>query len=189
MHWFAQFVDETVQEYRRQTLSEKRAGFLEELEAIIEEQKVSARWSGFLGEKAIQTRLEQCGYVTKLSPGSRSPSDIWGIKKVGDILHVAMVQSKASGKDGSPQRLTREEEADLFSFTTFVFRQFGSSETVPGNFKQMPRIVSASYAGVALEGPEVAYITSIYYGAHSSSLLDEKWGEHEAWLRAVHNFE
>jgi len=188
MEWFRKFVDETVREYRRKTLSEKNASFLEQLEAVLSEQKILPKWSGFLGEKDIERTLIERGYRTKLSPGSRSPSDVWGIIEENGVLHVPLFQSKASGKDETPQRLTRDEEAELFSFTSFVYDQFRTSNTVPPQFKEKPRIVSASYAGISLDGLKVTKRVPIYYGAHCSSVLDAKWPELEKWVEAIHSF-
>jgi hypothetical protein len=189
MEWFAKFVDETIQEYRRKSLSEKKASFLERLEAVLHEQKILPKWSGFLGEKAIQKTLNDRAYTTKLSPGSRSPSDVWGIKEENGVLHIALFQSKASGKNETPQRLTRDEEAELFSFASFVYDQFRTSNAVPEKLKAVPRIVSASYAGISLDGLTVTNKVPIYYGAHCSSILDAKWDHHEKWVRALHTFQ
>lgn len=113
--WFDEFVRVTVTAWARKQRLAARA-----------QPNPSPAAIGAAGEKYLAKRLHALGYWAGISPGSRSPADVWAIRKLrGGVFHLPLIQVKTSER-GGPQALTDAERDDLETFAGFVHDRFRS---------------------------------------------------------------
>lgn len=78
---------------------------------------------GRKGERYIATLLSAAEYWAALSPGSRSPADVWGAHWLDDeLLHLPTIQVKSSSS--APRELLEGERQELGEFAQFVEQRF-----------------------------------------------------------------
>lgn len=121
--------------------------------------------TGKLGEWDVQGRLDDLGYVTVLSPGSRTMGDVWGVGLLDPrTIHLVSIQSKATATQPHPKRL-RDDEIDAFCELHAFFdrrlmrRQLWDldhprrrEKLLPELFRERDIITSIGYAGVNVFG-------------------------------------
>lgn len=152
--WFERFVEETIIAWAKRT---RRSAAYDENPATA---VIASR-----GEEHVLARLKRRGYEVVQSPGSRSPADVWGRALASGIVHVPIVQVKASGR-GQPAQLSTTARNDLAMFAAFTFERYvgeqqrssGFGSRAYGRFARpfpvplagsdAPVVVSAWYAGV-----------------------------------------
>lgn len=156
--WFGKFVGETVDAWTK--LPKKQAAY---------EENLLAHAIGKLGERYVVNRLAGGGYHAAQSPRSRSPSDVWGMGIVGGILHLPLLQVRASER-GQPDELSRDEQVAFAKFTAFAFERFRECRAVPGETRNAPLVVSAWYAGVQIVKKRKLVSWGHVYATHDDHL-------------------
>lgn len=151
MDWFAGFVDETVTAYLGLNQEAKVAAYRETVERARAAEDFTAEFIGFVGEWSGEQVLQKMGYATRRTRGSKSPADVWGIRDLGGLIHVALLQFKTARKPNAPAALDRKEQGELETFGEFVWGSFNDSGTVPAAVKGRPRVISAAYVGATLD--------------------------------------
>lgn len=172
--WFERFVTWVVflWRIRQQDLREKRAnpnGF----------EEMSRYAFGRLAEEDVARRLERMGYRTAMPPGSRTPADVYACRFIDGVLHIALVQVKASRK-GRPAVLRDEDIAELSALAAMLRRALRTSSTVPRFMRSVRVVVSTGYVGVAAYDHSsydlrALWITEAHLLEHTPDDLAQDW--------------
>jgi hypothetical protein len=153
MEWFQGFVEEVIAEYRKLTATApKTASWKEQLAAIRAEHVFRPTFIGSVGERLVEGILKKKKYVTAMSPGSRSPADVWAVAmEDGDVVHVSLVQVKTTQKGHAAAQLSAEDEEEFADFCLFVGGFISRSTKFPNDLKKHRILVSCAYAGVVMD--------------------------------------
>ncbi|MEB2311792.1 MAG: hypothetical protein OZ928_08065 [Polyangiaceae bacterium] len=130
--WFDVFVSATVLEWGRK-----------QRRSVPAQPNPSNAATGRKGETHVAELLSGSDYWASLSPGSRSPADVWGLRKIGrpTVVHLPIIQVKSS-RSGNPETLSERDYHDLMELVAFTRERFIAEF-------QREVIVSAWDAGVA----------------------------------------
>lgn len=144
MNWFKDFVEYTVDAWN----SSGKADLLVTIRNPVEAVKMTASEIGTVGEEYVASLLVDLGYDAVISPGSRSPADVWAIQKYEDFIHIALTQVKTSYD--IPRKLGKEEIKALKAFADFVWQSLDEYPDVSDNIIESGKIISSGYAGVMI---------------------------------------
>ena len=144
MNWFKDFVEYAVEAWR----NSGKADLLEVIRNPVEALKMTAPEIGMAGEEYVASLLTDLGYDAVISPGSRSPADVWAIQKYEDFIHIALTQVKTSYD--MPRKLGKEEIKALKDLDDFVWESLAEYPEVSAEVIESGRIISCGYAGVML---------------------------------------
>ncbi len=160
MVWFNEFVKNTINEWEKII---KKSGILERLMTLKKETEYSLQKIGKIGEEFIKEILEKKGYTATLSPGSRSPADVWGVKLKKEWVHIPLIQVKTTFSEEKPERLNEDDIQLFLEFAEFTHKAFYKDPIIPNEFKNENLIVSTGYAGVILKDNLIPELESAYY--------------------------
>lgn len=150
--WFGPFVDSVVRQWRSRLKKEAA------LRA-----NPTTKETGDEGEELVAERLRARQYTVEFADRSHTPADVYAYRiRRGGLVHVALVQVKASA-EGAPADLTLKEEQELGRWASTVFDLFRKSDVVPDEVRNGPLIVSCGWAGVSLEDGAVQGRLVTYY--------------------------
>jgi hypothetical protein len=167
MNWFKDFVEYTVDAW----YGSGKADLSEVIGNPVEVAKMTAPEIGLAGEEYVASLLIDLGYDAVISPGSRSPADVWAIQKYEDFIHIALTQVKTSYD--IPRKLGRKEINELEVFADFVWENLDEYHDVSENIIESGRIISCGYAGVMIV--DVKGIIQPY--VFSSEFIDAVYSE------------
>lgn len=147
-----------------------------------------------IGERDVITRAEDSGYFCARPPGSRTPSDVWGLGELDDqTIHILLVQVKSTAHSSSPRVLDDEDEEEVGELVTFVrdrLDDLNKAGTLPTYIRRRDIVVSAGYAGLLVDYEDRKSAVS---QLHSTKLMWTLPGRLSATqltsLRSIHRFD
>lgn len=195
IEWFESFVADTISKWDEfKTKINKDRPVLRNIEKAINELKESLASAsnydiGRRGEMFVKSIIENKKYGAMLSPGSKSPADVWSFSFLDDFFHLALIQVKTTdGKDQAPERLNEEKIKELELFCLFVYECLQNSTITPSIMDGVPVLVSVGYAGVAFNDNDEPslYRAGRCFHVTYTRVLDQKWNEYERYILGFH---
>jgi hypothetical protein len=166
--WLPSFVSEVAKAWPDELAISgiEDAEAIPKLAEIIGRRKMNRVGLGTLGEKHVADRLKALGMMTALTPGSRTPADVFGARynDEQDLTHISLVQVKTTYYRDSPARLSSMDVEKLGYLAEVVFNMISDSSAVPRHIKESYILVSTGYAGLKAEGgllePNIEIVSS-----------------------------
>lgn len=109
--------------------------------------EISKRKTGDKGEVFILKKLKALGFDGFVTPGSKSPADIFAVKRRQNYYHIMLIQVKASKNANSIKKLTHNQIEKLNELAKFVKERIRKSELLK-NYGSSSILISTGYAGV-----------------------------------------
>lgn len=185
---FQAFVDETRSIWRK-IKEEISKDIPEDLKEYIEEMLTeSNKETGDEGEDAIEKMVISRGYITGRTANSETPSDVWAIKRIGDTVHIGLIQSKATKTSENPESLSNAKKIELRMFSRLVLRLFLKSDFIPQELKDMKVIVSNGYLGIVLDDKKGKIVKQEHYSVWSLRKHQANEAEFKKIAREFYNF-
>jgi hypothetical protein len=132
----------------------------------------STRDVGNDGEYIAQLYLEELGYIASLSPESKTPADVYGIKEYGDFFHIASIQAKTTHTNEKAKSLSILEKTKLTRLPKEVAQiYFDSRHAGILNPFDLPLAITADYMGIVNDDIDEMYQVSM---AHSEDISPSK---------------
>ena len=176
MSWFQDFVDEVV------------AAWPAHKKRMIKEGILSPLDKGRIGENFVERILVNKGYTGASSKGSRSPSDVWGIKGYEGLVHIALIQVKTAVTQKEPEEINDEDETELMELAKLTWDYFQEFEDKPEDLTNKSLIISVGYAGVVGRATQPRVYSARYINDLRSKDKFEK-KEMNNWLRKFHKLQ
>jgi len=174
MAWFQDFIDNVVSKWLNNQKLLKEAA----------QARTSPKRKGDIGEEFVLSLLVAKDYEPGLSPGSKSPADVWGFNSYKDFAHIALIQTKTAVKQVTPEDINEDVEQELRDFASFVWDSFQPLKNKTQSLSSLSLIVSAGYAGVIGRTRPPTLYEARYVGCYYSGDFDEN--EINKWLEAFH---
>jgi len=187
MKWFRDFVKYTIDAWND---SEQKAIYSASRNPV-EAVELAPSEIGTIGEEYIASILEDLGYDTEISPGSRSPADVWAILEYEDFIHIALTQVKASHSN-IPEKLNKNKIEELEAFVDFVWSTLDEYSGTSYKVLTSARIISCGYAGIMV----IEADTKVQPYVYSSEFIDAVYSEEledlrdtwESVIEGIHQF-
>jgi hypothetical protein len=182
MSWFEDYVVEAVSDFPENRIS-----------VIAGIQKgLSTTEIGQIGEEFVQYLMTKQDYEAVLSPGSRTPADVWAFRNFRHAYHVALIQVKTAFELDEPEfpNFRKSQTREFLDWASDILLY---SEFVPQKIQEKPFLFSYGYAGVVLDELEPEPIAHI----HSARLiqfiyeetLEGRKDRDERFIKMVHEFD
>lgn len=105
------------------------------------------RVAGDKAEQAVVRKLSKIKYEAYITPGSKSPADIFAVKRRQGYWHIMLIQVKSSGKVSTIKKLNKDKTDELNEFGKFVKAQFKTVELMK-DYSEKPVLISTGYVAV-----------------------------------------
>jgi|GEM_PF-4863098 len=184
MSWFQIFVDEVVEAWGNR---------------MIKEGKLNTVEKGKRGENFVKDILEKKkGYTVALSKGSRSPSDVWGIrwddrddKDDNLVVHIALIQVKTAVTQKKPEEIDDKNEEELKELACLTLERFQEFEDKPETLTNKFILISTGYAGIVVEGEQPRVSSTKYVDCvHSNGKFEKDMKDvMKDWLSEFHKLQ
>lgn len=185
MKWFKDFVKYTIDAWSN---SEQKALY-GVIKNPVEQTELSTSEIGAIGEEHVASILEDLGYDTEISPGSRSPADVWAVLGYEDFIHIALTQVKAS-QSNTLSKLNKNEIKELKAFVDFVWNTLDEYPGSSYKILSSARIITCGYAGIILIEADdkiqpYVYSSEFIHAVYSEELEDlrDTW---ESVIEGIH---
>ena len=185
MRWFKNFVKYTADAWNN---SEQKALY-GVIKNPVEQAELSPSEIGFIEEEHVASLFRDLTYDTEISPGSRSPADVWAVLGYGDFFHIALTQVKTS-QSNIPKKIDRDEIEELKAFVDFVWNTLDEYTKTPYKILTSARIITCGYAGIMLieaydKIQPYVYSSEFIHAVYSEELEDlrDTW---ESVIEGIH---
>jgi len=102
---------------------------------------------GDKAEQAVVRRLENIKYKACITPGSKSPADIFAVRRRQGYWHIMLIQVKSSGHISKIKKLNDTKVEELNELGKFVKAQIKSAP-IMNVYADKPVLISTGYVGV-----------------------------------------
>lgn len=108
---------------------------------------LSNRETGDLAEQAVLRRLDKINYEAYITPGSKSPADIFAVKRRQGYWHIMLIQVKSSGRVDTIKKLNAAKIDELNKLAKFVKDRIKSIPLMK-DYADKSVLISTGYAGI-----------------------------------------
>lgn len=105
------------------------------------------RVAGDKAEQYIVRKLNKLNYEAYITPGSKSPADIFAAKRRQGYWHIMLIQVKSSRNVSTIKKLNKTKVQELKDLGKFVKEQLKKVEMM-NDYANKPILVSTGYAAV-----------------------------------------
>ena len=120
-------------------------------------------------------------YISSRTPGSRTPSDVWGLKNYGvnRYVHIMLIQVKGTISRSKPDELNDDDQTALEELANLVKNMYHQYNKPNNISDDTPLVVTYGYAGVFTEESKdefddpIAIATGLYYPQTHDNYIDK----------------
>ena len=148
------------------------------------------RVAGDKAEQYIVRKLNTLNYEAYITPGSKSPADIFAVKRRQGYWHIMLIQVKSSKKVSTIKKLNEAKIEELNDLGKFVKAQLKKVEMM-NDYSSKPVLVSTGYAAVySLEsknGLRNLIKNTEFYSAFRSNFTNLDFAKAKEKAKAAHS--